>query len=153
MPGDHTGTVRRIMTIRYADSGDLSLLHEHDRHIRAEELRRSIETKRVLVILDGIRIAGWLRYNLFWDNLPFLNMLYLFEEYRGKGYGGQLVQHWEQEMVKAGYCEALTSTLSSERGQFFFRKMGYTDCGALLLPNEPLEIILRKELTEYAAPS
>lgn len=141
------------MTIRYADSGDFPLLHEHDRHIRAEELRSSIESKRVLVILDGIRVAGWLRYNLFWDNLPFLNMLYLFEEYRGKGYGGQLVRYWEQEMLKAGYCEVLTSTLSNEQGQFFFRKMGYTDCGALLLPNEPLEIILRKELTERSIPS
>lgn len=153
MPGDHTGTVRRIMTIRYADSGDFSLLHEHDRHIRAEELRSSIEAKRVLVLSDGGRIAGWLRYNWFWDNLPFLNMLYLFEEYRGKGYGGQLVRYWEQEMRRDGYREVLTSTLSSEQGQFFFRKMGYTDCGALLLPDEPLELILRKELTECAAPS
>lgn len=141
------------MTIRYADNGDFPLLHEHDRHIRAEELRSSIEAKRVLVIPDGSRIAGWLRYNLFWDDLPFLNMLYLFKEYRGKGYGGQLVRYWELEMLKAGHREALTSTLSSEEGQFFFRKMGYTDCGALLLPNEPLEILLRKVLTEYAAPS
>ena len=141
------------MTIRYADSGDFPQLHEHDRHIRAEELRSSIEARRVLVILDGIRVAGWLRYNLFWDNLPFLNMLYLFEEYRGKGYGGQLVRYWEQEMLKAGYREVLTSTLSSERGQFFFRKIGYIDCGALLLPSEPLELILRKELTERAVPS
>ncbi|MDE7041534.1 MAG: GNAT family N-acetyltransferase, partial [Oscillospiraceae bacterium] len=101
--------------------------------------------------LDGGRAAGWLRYNLFWDNLPFLNMLYLFEEYRGKGYGAQLVQYWEAEMAGAGHREVLTSTLSNERGQFFFRKRGYTDCGALLLPGEPLEIILRKELTERTA--
>ena len=80
-------------------------------------------------------------------------MLYLFEEYRGKGYGHQLVQHWEREMAGAGYREVLTSTMSSERGQFFFRKRGYTDCGALLLPGEPLEIILRKELTGRTAPS
>lgn len=141
------------MTVRYANKEDFSLLHAHDRHIRAEELRSSIEAKRVLVISGGNRIAGWLRYNLFWDNLPFLNLLYLFEEYRGKGYGGQLVRDWEREMRKAGYREVLTSTLSSEEGQFFFRKMGYADCGALLLPNEPSEIILRKELTERAAPS
>lgn len=153
MPGDHTGAVRRAMTIRYADSGDFPLLHSHDRHIRAEELRSSIEAKRVLVIPDGSRIAGWLRYNLFWDNLPFLNMLYFFEEYRGMGFGGQLVEYWEQEMLKAGYRGVLTSTLSNEQGQFFFRKIGYIDCGALLLPSEPLELILRKELTEYAAPS
>ncbi len=153
MPGDHTGAVRRVMTIRYADSGDFPLLHSHDRHICAEELRNSIEAKRVLVMLCGDQFAGWLRYNLFWDNLPFLNMLYFFEEYRGMDFGGQLVEYWEQEMLKAGYREVLTSTLSNEQGQFFFRKIGYIDCGALLLPSEPLELILRKELTEYAAPS
>ena len=139
------------MTVRYANEGDLALLRGHDCHIRADELQSSIAAKRVLVLLDGGRAAGWLRYNLFWDNLPFLNMLYLFEEYRGKGYGNQLVQHWEQEMAGAGYREVLTSTLSNERGQFFFRKRGYTDCGALLLPGEPLEIILRKELTGQTA--
>lgn len=153
MPDNHTGAVREAMIIRYADGGDFPLLHSHDRHIRADELRNSIEAKRVLVMLCGDRFAGWLRYNLFWDNTPFLNMLLFFEEYRGKGFGGQLVRFWEQEMLKAGYREVLTSTLSSEQGQFFFRKMGYTDCGALLLPIEPLEIILRKELTGRAAPS
>lgn len=141
------------MTVRYANEGDLALLRGHDRHIRADELQSSIAAKRVLVLLDGGRAAGWLRYNLFWDNLPFLNMLYLFEEYRGNGYGAQLVQYWEAEMAGAGYREVLTSTLSDEQGQFFFRKGGYTDCGALLLPSEPLEIILRKELTEQTAPS
>lgn len=139
------------MTVRYANEGDLALLRGHDCHIRADELQSSIAAKRVLVLLDGGRAAGWLRYNLFWDNLPFLNMLYLFEEYRGKGYGAQLVQYWEAEMARAGYREVLTSTLSDEQGQFFFRRGGYTDCGALLLPGEPLEIILRKELTERTA--
>ena len=134
------------LEIRYAAAEDFPLLHSHDRHISAEELRRSIEAKRVLVVLNGGDLAGWLRYNLFWDNLPFLNMLYFFEAYRGKGHGGRLVQYWEREMARAGYQEVLTSTMSSEQGQFFFRKNGYTDCGALLLPGEPLEIILRKEL-------
>lgn len=132
--------------IRYAGREDVALLREHDRHIRADELQSSIEAKRVLVMLCGERLAGWLRYNLFWDNLPFLNMLYFFEEYRGKGYGGRLVRYWEREMAEAGYREVLTSTLSSEQGQFFFRKNGYADCGSLLLPGEPLEIILRKTI-------
>ena len=40
----------------------------------------------------------------------------------------------------------LTSTRSDERAQGFYRKLGYRDCGALLLPEEPLEIILFKKI-------
>ena len=49
-------------------------------------------------------------------------------------------------MAGRGYEMALTSTLSSEQAQFFYRKNGYVDCGSLLLPGEALEIILRKDL-------
>ena len=49
-------------------------------------------------------------------------------------------------MAGLGFQRVLTSTLSSENAQFFYRKNGYVDCGSLLLPGEPLEIILRKEL-------
>lgn len=134
--------------IRYAEEGDLSRLRFHDRHIAPDELGRVIAMKRVLVMFRKETFIGWLRYSLFWDDLPFLNMLYFFEEYRGKGYGGQLVRYWEQEMAEAGHREVLTSTLSSERGQFFFRENGYVDCGSLLLPGGPLEIILRKTIND-----
>ena len=56
------------------------------------------------------------------------------------------MRFFEQEMVKKGYKKILTSTLSSERAQFFYRKNGYIDCGSLILPDEPLEIILMKEI-------
>ena len=40
----------------------------------------------------------------------------------------------------------MTSTRSDEEAQHFYRGLGYTDCGALLLPGEPLELIFRKEI-------
>jgi len=49
-------------------------------------------------------------------------------------------------MKKNNHKIVLTSTLSSEQAQFFYRKNGYIDCGSLLLPKEPLEIILLKKL-------
>lgn len=75
-----------------------------------------------------------------------MNMLYMLEDYRGKGYGKQLVGFWEKEMLKNGYKMVMTSTLSNEEAQFFYRKNGYVDCGSLLLPKEPLEIIMLKNL-------
>ena len=90
---------------------------------------------------------GWLRFGLFWDNIPFMNMLYILDGYRKKGNGTELVSFWEKEMAKQNYKQVLTSTQSNEQAQFFYRKIGYTECGALLLPGEPLEMFFIKDLT------
>ena len=49
-------------------------------------------------------------------------------------------------MRALGHRRVLTSTLSNERAQHFYRRLGYRDSGALLLPDEALEIILMKDL-------
>ncbi|MCM1189159.1 MAG: GNAT family N-acetyltransferase [bacterium] len=131
--------------IRYAEERDFELLKKYDKHITGEELLKSIAAQKVLIMFHDA-FNGWLRYNLFWDNIPFMNMLYFLEDFRGKGYGKQLVGFWEREMQSKQYKTVMTSTQSDEQAQFFYRKIGYTDCGALLLPGEPLEIILSKSL-------
>ena len=136
------------MEIRYAKSGDIEMISEYDAHISKEELKNAVAMKRIILLFVDGEYVGWLRFNLFWDNIPFMNLLFIFEEQRGKGYGRQLVAFWEQEMAKQGYPFVLTSTLSDEEGQFFYRKLGYTDRGALVLPDEPLEIILYKKVSE-----
>ena len=132
--------------IRYAVDDDFELLSKYDNHICKTELRNCIKTKRILIMFNDDIFIGWLRFNMFWDNIPFMNMLYLLEEHRGKRYGSQLVSFWENEMLKRRYKMVLTSTQSNEQAQFFYRKIGYVDCGSLLLPDEPLEIILLKNL-------
>ena len=138
-----------ILMIRYAVENDFALLREFDHHISEAELKNSIRANRVLVMYHNAVFMGWLRFNLFWDSIPFMNMLYVLEAYRGKGYGRRLTAFWEKEMYDSGFRMVLTSTLSNEQAQFFYRKNGYTDCGSLLLPEEPLEIILRKDLIPF----
>ena len=132
--------------IRYANENDIDVISKNDKHISREELLNIIKLKRVIVMYEDERFVGWLRYNLFWDNTPFMNMLYLLDNERGKGKGRQLVEFWENEMKQKNYEFVLTSTQSNEEAQFFYRKIGYVDNGALLLPDEPLEIILYKKL-------
>ncbi len=132
--------------IRYANENDIEIISKYDKHISKEELANIIKLKRVIVMCEDDKFVGWLRYNLFWDNTPFMNMLYLLDNERGKGNGSRLVIFWENEMKQKNYEFVLTSTQSNEEAQFFYRKIGYVDSGALLLPNEPLEIFLYKKL-------
>lgn len=132
--------------IRTATQSDLPWLQEHDRHIGAEELRASVLRGRILLAEQDGQTIGWMRWSLFWDEIPFMNMLYLLEGCRRRGEGRALVSRWEEDMCRQGHRRVMTSSQANEEGQHFYRRLGYQDAGALLLPGEPLEIIFIKEL-------
>lgn len=134
------------MKIRFAEKSDIEILSTYDEHIRITELESAVSLGRVIVAEDKDTLIGWLRWNLFWDNTPFMNMLFIFEQYRGCGYGKTMTDYWEKQMKMKGYDLVMTSTLSNEAAQHFYRKLNYVDSGALLLPEEPLEIIFIKKI-------
>ena len=134
------------MKIRFAEKSDIKILSTYDKHIRITELESSISLGRVIVAEDNETLIGWLRWNLFWDNTPFMNMLFILGQYRSCGYGRKMVAYWEKQMKTKGYDLVMTSSLSKEAAQHFYRKLNYVDSGAILLPEETLEIIFVKKL-------
>ena len=75
-----------------------------------------------------------------------MNMLHVVEERRRHGIGRRLVDAWESRCREDGHATVMTSTLSSESAQHFYRMMGYRDAGCLLLPDDALEIIFTKRI-------
>lgn len=135
------------MKFEYASESDIQFILDNDRHISKQLIKNKLKEKEIMIAKDqDNKVIGWLRYNYFWDNTPFMNMLYLNENYRNKGIGKELVRFWENEMKSKGYELVMTSTLSNEQAQHFYRKLGYKDSGSLLLDDEPLEIIFIKNI-------
>ncbi len=132
--------------IRYATMADKALLHSKDSHIQENIWEDSIRNRHEIIMFVDGAFVGWLRYNLFWDEIPFMNMLYFLEAYRGKGYGTQMVQFWESEMARLGYDKVMTSSQSHECAQHFYRKLGYRDAGGFFPFCDDLEIIFTKRL-------
>ena len=131
--------------IRLANERDREFWFALDKHIAAAELEKKLrESECYVLVADGVP-AGILRYNLFWDNTPFMNLLYVLEEYRGKGVGKELTAFWEGEMVRQGFEVFITSTQSDEYAQHFYRKLGYRDVGGFQFPGESFELIFVKE--------
>ena len=131
---------RHEILIRYAEKNDYLSLKEYDKHISENK----IENKEVYIVEENGKIIGWLRYNLFWDSVPFMNMIYFLEGYRKKGIGKKLVKHWEKDMKNKGYNNVLTSTQSNEEAQHFYRKIGYKEIGGFKYFDYPYEIIFQK---------
>ncbi|CAM2957766.1 GNAT family N-acetyltransferase [Hathewaya histolytica] len=135
------------MKIEYASEIDFKYIFDNDRHVSKDLIEDKMKKKEIIIARnEDNKNIGWLRYSYFWDNTPFMNMLYIDENYRYKGIGKDIVEFWHNEMKSKGYDLVMTSTLSNELAQHFYRKLGYKDSGSLLLENEPLEIIFTKKL-------
>lgn len=101
----------------------------------------------VYAILSDEKIVGILRYSLFWQTIPFLDLLYLDERLRGKGLGTAAMAQWENEMGKLGYNYVMLSTQEDETAKFFYEKLGYRNIGVFLPPEQDAqELMYGKQL-------
>ena len=113
------------MEIRYVKAEDKDFWFRLDRHLPETEFDRKVRDRMGYVLSVGDSPAALLRYHLFWDNTPFCTMLFVDWEHQGKGYGRELMSHWEEDMKKAGYGMVMVSTQVDEQAQHFYRKLGY----------------------------
>ena len=134
--------------IRYMTMEDREFWYSLDRHLPEEEFADKVRRRQGYVLWQEGQPAGLLRYNLFWANIPFCTMVFVAEGVQGRGFGRELMVHWEREMKLWGYGMALTSTQVDEKAQHFYRKLGYRDCGGLILDvpgyEQPMELFMVK---------
>ena len=134
--------------IRYVELDDKKRWYELDQHLPEEVFAEKVRTNQGYVLVEDGVVIGVLRYNLFWDNTPFCTMLFIDDGYRGKGYGKQMMEYWEQDMKTKGYGMLMISTQVDEDAQHFYRKLGYKDAGGFIVDvpgfEQPMEMIMIK---------
>ncbi|MDD2647796.1 MAG: GNAT family N-acetyltransferase [Eubacteriales bacterium] len=139
-----------MITTRFAVKSDTDFWFSLDAHLQMDELKRKIRDNMAYIIEENGEPIGIMRYNLFWDSIPFLTLIYLRGDKRGIGAGRTAVERWESDMKKANYGLLMTSTQADEQAQYFYRKLGFKDIGGLVfdIPDyeQPLEIMLAKRI-------
>lgn len=137
-----------MVEIRYVRTEDKDFWFSLDKHLSEKEFENKVNNQRGYVLFADDNPIGLLRYNLFWDNIPFCTMLFVDWNYQGKGYGKKLMKYWENDMKSQGYGMLLTSTQVDEEAQHFYRKLGYKDCGGMILNiagyEQPMEMFMNK---------
>lgn len=139
-----------MFTVRYAEPADFPFWFKLDKHLTQKEFFKKIQNKECYILLKDLLPVGILRYNLFWDEIPFCNLLFISPAFQRMGGGKSFMQFWEADMQNKGYELVLTSSQSDESAQHFYRKLGYQDCGGLRIPTgkyaQPMEIFFLKFL-------
>ena len=138
------------MIIRFVTQEDKSFWFTLDKHLPEAEYDKKVRDKQGYMLFVDDKPVGLLRYNLFWDNIPFCTLLFIENRYRRQGFGRSLMDHWERDMKTKGYGMVLTSTQVDEHAQHFYRKLGYRDCGGLTVDvpgyEQPMELFMVKQL-------
>ena len=141
------------MEIILAASKQFQAVRRYDSHIPPIRLSDCIRDNQVYALQDGGNVIGVLRYSLFWQTIPFLDLLYIDEDYRGKGYGRQMMDHWEAQMADLVYPYVMLSTQADETAKYFYEKLGYRRIGAFLPPEQQAdELLYLKELVQKTRP-
>lgn len=139
-----------MLEIKYVQISDREFWYSLDKHLPATEFDKKVRDKMGYVLWKDGRPAGLLRYHLFWDNTPFLTLIYVDKNFQGRGYGKKLLDFWEAEMKRKGYGMLMVSTQVNETSQHFYRKSGYRDCGCLVLDvpghEQPMEMFMVKPM-------
>ena len=130
------------MTISPAGIADKPSVIRYDRHIPEARLDECIRSGQVLVLRSGEAVIGILRWSLFWQTIPFLDLLYIGDVHQSQGHGRRMMAHWENEMAAQGYRHVMLSTQADETAQFFYEKLGYHKIGAFLPPEQEADELM-----------
>lgn len=136
--------------VRFATRDDWPFWNSLDGRLSRELFLRKAAAGECYVAESAGAVVGLLRWNRFWDEVPFCTLIYIEESRRGLGQGRALVERWEADMRDLGCGMAMTSTQSDENGQHFWRDLGYRDAGSFDVDvpgyEQPTELILIKDL-------
>lgn len=138
------------MEIKVVTENDKEFVMNIDKHINDVSYANQVYTKSGYVIWERNQRIGIITHCILWDTIPFINFLFVKEEYRRKGFATQAIIRWENEMKNQGYKMTLISTQVDEGAQHLYRKLGYIDCGGLVFNHtpldQPMEMFFRKVL-------
>ena len=135
------------MKIELATKLDMNEIRKYDGHIPLKRLEICIKDELVYVLKEDNLIVGMMRYSLFWETIPFLDLIYIDQKYRDKGLGTKMMYHWEQSMLQNGYSDVMLSTQEDETAKDFYVKIGYKHIGKFVPPGQDVdELMFTKKL-------
>lgn len=97
---------------------------------------------------DGDEVVGYVRWEWFWDRIPYCMLARVKPSHQRRGIGQTLYAQVETALRERGATFWLSSTEEqNERSLLFHRALGFRLIGALSdLGQESRELFLRKDL-------
>lgn len=136
--------------LRAATEADFDFLRGFANEPGDVQLTAQIRDGRLRIIEPAGIPVGFIKSYVLWETLPFMEVIILREDSRGRGFGREAVRQWEKEMAGRSFTRAVISTSADETAQEFWRRIGYRDCGSLNLPGRSIELFMSRDISATA---
>jgi len=140
--------INDAVTVRLADYSDLDFVSQEG-YLPKEEVLRKIKRRECFVLGVDENLAGYLRLEYLWSLVPFIALIIIEEQYRGKGYSRELLGFVEIFLKNESYEVLYSSSQADElEPQAWHRHVGFEECGVINGINKGgvAEIFFRKKL-------
>ena len=124
--------------VREATADDVDRISAFEHTVDRKQLMRRIgDAYLVLIVERDARVIGYLRTEFLWSRIPYIGLIGVAEQERGKGLGRRLLETLEESLRVRGYTRLLSSSQADEpEPQAWHRHMGFAECGILSGLNE-----------------
>ena len=117
-----------------ATEADIQDIYAFDNEFLHERLAECIKENRVFVLRSRGGIFGVMRYNLFLESLPCLDVLILDSAYIKKGYVQKMMDYWEFRMRELGYGYVMITMFADQVEVYGPEMFSYQKMGDFSLP-------------------
>lgn len=125
------------ITVRFAAHSDLENCFKFDQSDRRDIIENKAEMYQIIVAERKGEIIGYLRLEYLWSKLPFIELILVSSEHRGRGIGRLMLNYLLDFLAANQYKVLLSSAQVNEAApQRWHRKMGFEECGILNGINE-----------------
>lgn len=137
------------IVVRFASQDDLEACFAFDNSDRQDIIENKIDMHEIILAERCGEVIGYLKLEYIWSKFPFISLILLKPEFRGKGIGTLMLNYLIEFLQINGYKILLSSSqVNEEEPQKWHRKKDFVECGILNGINEDGigEVFFRLEL-------
>jgi GNAT superfamily N-acetyltransferase len=122
--------------VRIAAPGDLDFLNQKS-GLPRERLQQKIQRDEILILSVDDEPVGHLWFAFLWSEIPFIDLIYIKEDYQKRGLSRVLLGYLETYLQAHGFDVLYSSSQMDEpEPQAWHRHLGFKECGMIASLND-----------------
>jgi N-acetylglutamate synthase-like GNAT family acetyltransferase len=118
--------------VRFGHEDDLEVISSGDPSVSKQIIQWKLQNNEIVMAEEDHDLVGYLRLEYLWSKYPYIGLIIVRPECRGKGIGRSLLEFLEEHIRSQGIKVLYSSSQVNEaEPQKWHKYMGFKECGII----------------------